>query len=106
MLERARTTRRARSCKVIAVPASNRLCWNQLSHHTLHGAHGCAVPAGCNTRRERAMQGRSDRKGWSIRPVLVRLLVLGVWLVGAGPGAATVRAEDPVATGPITIEGV
>ena len=52
------------------------------------------------------MQGRSDRKGWSIRPVLVRLLVLGVWLVGAGPGAATVRAEDPVATGPITIEGV
>ena len=32
--------------------------------------------------------------------------MVAVLLLGAGPGAATVRAQDPVPTGPITIEGV
>jgi hypothetical protein len=38
--------------------------------------------------------------------VVVRLLALAAWLLGLSGGAAAARAQEPVATGPITIEGV
>jgi hypothetical protein len=52
------------------------------------------------------MKGRSDRARGRTRGGVARMLVLAAWLLGAGVGAPAVRAQEPVATGPITIEGV
>ena len=52
------------------------------------------------------MKRRSDREPSGTRAVLARLLLLAVWLLGASAGASAVQAQEPVGTGPITIEGV
>src|SRR5437764_4354781 len=71
----------------------------------------CRSPAerlarGRTTRRERAMNGRSNPAARRTRGALARLLLLAAWLLGAGFGATGARAQETVATGPITIEGV
>jgi hypothetical protein len=52
------------------------------------------------------MNGRSKRAGRRTRGAGARLGLLAALLLGAGVAAPGARAQEPVATGPITIEGV
>jgi hypothetical protein len=52
------------------------------------------------------MNGRRDGDRPTTGGACARLLLLVAWLLGAAAGAPGARAQEPVATGPITIEGV